>query len=313
MALKMPKARLAEPSGVVTTVNADSYDKATRPGTLLCIDNRCDARLKHVRRHLQGHSKVQAHFARNPNAVHARDCKFDVAATVTRISDRSKRFEPDRDPIDVGPDGTAVFRLNIVFEALANLGRTTVADDAGDRDRESVETIAGDRTLTPYLRRARAVLALLARLGDSDELRSAIRISYGGAVLPWQDFFYGPGELGRLYDRLRVLDGRNKPIHPVAVVVRPKNVLNTVRDAVVNCKSEKLRVESGGDLRIVPRLACRPPALAQSLVDLRPYLVCTIPRPRRGDLNLRPAPGATAFADVYMDVVSRNQFALWPH
>lgn len=313
MALKIPKARLFDPSGVVAFVNADNYDKVVRPGRLLCMDARCDARVHHVCRHSVGDREVQAHFAKNPRQVHARVCKFDVAATVMRIAARSERFERARDPIDVGPGGTAEFRLNIMFDGLRDLRRIIIADQDVAGQHEGVETVAGVRTFTPYLRKAKAVLALLARLGDLAELRDAIRISYGGAKLAWHDFFYGPGELERLYERLRVLQVREKPFHPVAVVVCPKDVRHTLRDAVVNCRSGLVRAESGGGVRIIPRLACRPSHLSRSLADQRWSLVCAIPRPRLSELDQKPGPKETAFVDVYMDIVSRNQFAFWPH
>lgn len=314
MALKMPKAWLMPPFGTKTEVDAKTYDKALRPGTLLCFDKRCDAALRHVPLNRMADRDIRAYFGRKPNARHSRNCKFNVAATVTRIVARSERFEEALNPIVIGPDGTAVLRLGIVFDALAAIGPAPAAESAEAVAQEGLDIVVGEGTLTPYLRRARAVLALVARLGDADELKDALRISYGDALIPWRNFLYGPDELGRLYGRLQALRREGRPFHPVAVVVHPLKVRTaTARDMVVRCESKEVTVVSGGAVRIAPRLSCRPPALAGTLVSDRPYLVCGLPRPRRGDLDRRPGPGATENVDVYMDVVSRNQFAAWPH
>lgn len=315
MALKMPKARLVRPPPAATIiVDAGTYHKLDQPGALTCVDVRCNAELRHVPRHPENKRNVQAYFGRKSKAVHARNCRFNVTATVTRIVAGSVHFEEGRKPIVIGQDGRAVFRLNIVFDDIRSL--TTLADRMGDDPEagEGADYVAGVRALSPYLRRAKAVLALIARLGDTDELRDVVRISYGGADIPWRDFFYGPDELGRLYGRLQGLQDASRPVHPVAVVLRPtRGRRTTVRDAVIRCLSEELAVPSGGTVRIAPCLSCRPPALAGGLITDRPYLLCGLPRPRRGDLDLRPGQDEVALADVYMDVVSRNQFALWPH
>lgn len=314
MALKMPKARLINLFGVETTVDAATYDKSAKPGRLLCIDTRCDAALRHVPLNRRADRDIRAYFGRTPNSEHSRNCKFNVAATVTRIAARSARFEEARDPIAIDPDGTAVLRLGIVLDALVALDRNPAADGNDARVPECVDVVVGDRMLPRYLRRARAILALIARLGDTDELKDALRISYGGANVPWRDFFYGPGELGQLYGRLQALQGADRPFHPVAVVLRPtRGRTTTARDAVVKCRFEELTILSGGTVRIAPRLSCRPPDLAGALNAGRSYLLCGLPRPRRGDLNLSPASEITEYADVYMDVVSRNQLAVWPH
>lgn len=46
------------------------------------------------------------------------------------------------------------------------------------------------RLLPPYLRMAKAVLSLIARVQERPELAAWIRLKYGGRTIPWDKYFF---------------------------------------------------------------------------------------------------------------------------
>ncbi|MEH3117207.1 MAG: hypothetical protein PGN25_06265 [Methylorubrum populi] len=317
MTLSMPKARLVM-HGIVRSTIVTAKDYEPKSGQALrCLDLRCGARLGHVQAHPRNGRDTNAYFRRAQGSEHSPTCRFNVDGTVRRLVAGSQSLDKYAGILGASPDGHSIVRLNILFDALnGRILRYHPDGEAIPGDRIGAEFVTGDRQLLPYLRRARAIVALIARLGGADELRDNLRIRYEGHDFRWDDFFYGPGELDRLFRYLRQRHENGQARHPVAVVVDPltsSGRLERNKDIFVGCKYKSIEALTQGDLRISPLLICKRQSLAQDLSERGAHLVCGIPRPKLDAFELFPGRGEIENAKIYIIIFSRNQYARWSH
>jgi hypothetical protein len=173
---------------------------------------------------------VTPYFRLPPNAEkngkgHTDQCRFNVKVTVEWLvaaSREIKNFDNSPEMLCAGAKHTAEFRLHILMELLRQLP-AGVADDLDEDNHSGAKTgnryTRSSRTITPYLRLAKEVLLLMARIQSSPELGKWIILKYADKSIPWKNYFYDLGDYHRLYDYIRKQKS-TKSRRPVAVVVK---------------------------------------------------------------------------------------------
>lgn len=206
-------------SNPATTIEACDYDPDIHRRNIICPVQRCRCELQGVQastRLVNGEQiAVEAFFRLPSNAErlgrgHTPVCKFNVERTITSLVAKSQRI--DRVDINAEPLLAAIqgrkaeFRLHILMEALRWLksGRSEQAVGATLESAAPIGTryIRSVRVLTPYLRMAKAVLSLIARVQERPELAAHIRLKYGSRTIAWSDYFFDLTYYSELHDQL---------------------------------------------------------------------------------------------------------------
>jgi hypothetical protein len=308
--VKIPKAWS---KSINNFVDARQYDEK-KHGTPYCPTLGCRQELKHTdaftrvidenRREI----KVDPYFSRKPSVLHKSVCKYNAPGAVRKLVAMSTLVQTRRqiDPIIAGSDEPE-FRLHILMEAVkTNLALSNLV--AG-QDEEQVfigrQYVKGRHALKPYMRCARALIALASRISDNEELSSAVSLIHKGGKVSWRDFYYGPDDYQRLYNKL----SKDALSHPIAVAVRPYWFNEREPGSpwrTIGCWYQKI-IEKKAEKRFVPSLNVRDESLIPPLerLDRTDWaLVCGIPQLRV------PKNPVSPHSNVYLnlDIVSRGQF-----
>ena len=326
MAAKIDHARLQADRS--QTVWASEYDKQEH-GTPLCPDRRCDCVLEgvHASTRNVGDQQVEvAAFFRLPRNAeasgrgHTAGCHYNVERTVARLVARSreiKKFDGNAVPLlDKARGHGAEFRLHILMEMQRVAARSPMGAEADSA--ASKRPFAGTRyvrsphLLKPYLRMARAVLSLVARVRERPELARWITLTYSHMTVAWHDYFFDLGELGKLYDHLHGLGqfrwnaGNNQPVATVINIAR-----TPVREAKhgqwqVAAIASEVRSDRFGTILIRPRIYVRGRRLANLIAAEQCVLLCAVPT--ASPVTARGEPSAA----LWFTIVDRSQVCRYP-
>jgi hypothetical protein len=168
----------------------------------MCPVHRCGCELQGVQastRTVNGELiAVDAFFRLPSNAEkagrgHKPACRFNVERTVTRLVAMSRRIDKidaDAEPLlDTARGRGAEFRLHILMEILRVLrrgpGESPIDMASGATGTVGNKYVRSAKLLPPYLRMAKAVLSLIARVQERPELAAQIRLKYGSRTIPW--------------------------------------------------------------------------------------------------------------------------------
>jgi hypothetical protein len=309
MPVRISTARLvADPEHVVS---ADQYTRGLGP--IVCSTRGCPCALTHVPRGTRELKErrvaVAAHFKRAARSNHFNQCRFNVQATVDKLVALSTPVDGGEGMYEQVRNGQMRFRLHILTEALEVARALRAAPpqelDGPFQGRNYVRTA---RVLTPYLRRAKAIVALAARIGDSRELERLVAIRSGGVDIAWRNFFYFPEDYERLYRRLAI----QGPItHPVALVIQAQRIFAPRRPgdaSMVSCWFERC-VRRGLEFNVQPRLRVDDQAIAARFAEHQWYVVCAVPG--LVDVTFREAreDARRPFAYITLDIVTRHQMS----
>lgn len=308
MGAKMSKARLLDKGGAV--VKAISYNKSM--GNLICESAICSCVLNHVPsfpRELTDRTIiVDAHFRKAKGSDHVPNCRFSTNRYINKLVALSKPLDGNQSIFESINNGHIDYRLHIATEAFDVLREIQYTDNFKiDGVFKEARYIKSKRVLRPYLRRAKALLALAGRIDDTEELGRLITISHNGLKIPWKNFLFYPED----YERLARLFLQGAIEHPIAIVVQATKLFRpTIEKSsfLVSCWFERGK-RRGVEFNIQPRLYCRDEMIALRLMKNKWSLVCAIPQFkdavfRKGEnSNEQKRP----FAYVNFNILSLNQ------
>ena len=326
MAATVKEARLRTNPEVF--VKAADYRKWEH-GAVLCPQKRCLTPMLGVsatRKNVNGKPvNVDPLFRLPPNAEkdgkgHTPVCKYNIQKTVTRWVARSrefKNFDKDAELLLEGlASGKAEFRLHILMDALSR--SSYLASSNGNSDKFQTEPgfvgtryIRSSRQLKAYLKVAKAILSLQARVQERPELEEWISLIHGNQVISWAEYFFDLPDYGELYEFLAKV-GQFKRMgeedRPVAVVMQVKQqepTLTRYGSYQIRGRVMRGRSKSFGDLALGPVIYTRDKELAYRILDQQFVLVCAIPTIR--PLRQPDRPTLWPFSDLNMTVSHRAQ------
>lgn len=325
MAAKIDIARLQVNSAYL--VLAANYKKSEH-GIVLCPDNRCRCLIQGVSastRNVGGGQVTVNAFFRLPSDAekegkgHKPSCRFSVQQTVTRLVARSReirKFDENADPLLDGiPGHKAEFRLHILMELLPHLPFGCASDlensTSAEQRRVGTKYVQSSRLLKAYLRMAKAVLSLLARVQDTPVLEEWINLLYDGQRIPWLDYFYDIQDHGRLYDFLSARNQYRRSDHgdsPVAMVVEPipqEVGLGKFGKYRIACRRRVYTSSSFEDVALRSVIYTRDHELALKIMRQGTSLVCAVPTIQK--LMPPNRPWLKLYADINLSVVNASQ------
>lgn len=316
MAAKIPIGCLqANPA---QTVSASEYDKA-KHGGVLCPDRRCGCVLEGIPAYTRNvgdnQVNVSAFFRLPKNAEknglgHKPSCRFNVEKTITRLVAKSKEIknlDSEAEPILATARGQgAEFRLHILMESLelTSNGWTNNWDTAASaKSGIGTRYVRSERLLSPYLRMAKAVLSLVARVQERPDLAASIRLKYDRYTIEWDKYFFGLAEHCKLYKylwQLSVKSGEKLP--PVAVAIK---VPDCPKRTKYGDWQFRARADVCEDLAIRPVLYVKNQDLAHKIATECHVLVCALPR--LGKLWKPDGERRKPEVDISLKIFSRRQ------
>lgn len=236
----------------------------------------CNIKLVRNRAHNRGNARVEAYYRRADGEVHGA-CKYNEGRRVERLVRFSIGFTGS-EPIVLDREGRAVFRLDIIGNALNQLRNGQLPQPI--RDMAGNVSITAERVQTQSLRTAKSVLGLAARIEELPELANLIRIRNRDDEIRWRDFFYRDNAMQRL-----LAAAVNGIAFPVAIAVRVRMVVPPDAERgtyMISCHGTWMQV---GDRRLhfSPTLRTSDPACGRAFTVGDWFLVFAKP----GNLNQR--------------------------
>ena len=298
MAARIGVARLK--SDYTKIIMACDYNPNMHRGNVLCPVDRCRCELQGVQagtRNVNGEQiAVDAFFRLPSNAEkagrgHTPVCRYNIDHVVTRLVGSSRkidRFDKNAEPLLARLRGKgAEFRIHILMEVLRALrngpsGSTAISPE-GEASPVGTRYVRSKNLLLPYLRIAKAVLSLVARVQDRPELAEQIRLKYGSRTIPWDNYFFDFDDYGSFYDQVVPKEAPSKQgSRPVALAVEiipgaPR--LTRSGSWQTSCRAIPCNTAAHGRIVVRPVLYFREQASAVRVASQVHLLVCGIPKP----------------------------------
>ncbi len=197
-------------------------------GNLLCQS--CNTEIQYTSAYPIGNEgKIVAAYLRLwQHAQHNEHCRYTVKGAVNRLVANSQALENTHSIFEAQPDGSYVFRMNILCDAhhVAQSMSQSQQDPQSNSHSALTRTnyIRSERQLASYFNSAVGIAKIKALLQsadkeDNDELEKLIKIQFDGKLIPWKDFYYDESRYHVLYSRLV----KKQIKHPIAINVSLKS------------------------------------------------------------------------------------------
>lgn len=275
-------------------IKSGVYDFKTRPH-VVCVS--CGCRVNGVQASTptqkQKRKFKDPFFRLAPGVNHQTGCRYNPDLVVTRLVARSreiKRIDEDAEEIfAAASEGKpAEFRLHIVMEAFKWLRAETKPSASGVNDERPPKKITyryirSKRVLKSYLRIAKAVLALIARLQEQKELKQCVQLAFGPERIKWENYFFDLTRYCDLYESLtqQKFHYLNRPL-PIALAVEmnPGAEVKQLDNGFFQLHARPNRCPKSGEAvsKIKPVLYFSDESLARSVARASVVLVCAYPK-----------------------------------
>lgn len=188
-------------------------------GNLICES--CPAEVQYISAHTRGASNtpVAAYLKLWQDKDHEKDCEYSIKGAVDKLVAESTAVEDFLPILGLQPDGSNLFRLNILVEALDVAEKVSGTNDdrnVFERETTGCKYIHNWQQLASYCRSAAGLVKLRALIEDSSDIRlltKLIKIQYKKDFLMWKDFYYDQPRYPELFKRL----SNGKILHPIAL------------------------------------------------------------------------------------------------
>ncbi len=309
------------------TIKACEYDPDIHRGDVLCPVERCRCELQGVtastRTVNDEQIAVEAFFRLPSNAEkagrgHTPVCRYNVERIVKRLvrmSEEIKRFDEDAEPLLAAARGQAAeFRLHILMETLraprAGWGDPAHGAPSGAARSTGTKYVRSARLLPPYLRMAKAVLSLIARVQERPELAAQVSVKYGSRTIPWDKYFFDLSDYAALHAHVapkpETQGKQASRTVALAVKVIPGPLWHTRNDNWrVKGFALPCRTAAQGEIVVRPMLYFKDEATAARAAAQEHVLVCVIPR--LGDLKPPGKKWLKPEAEVSFNIISGAQ------
>lgn len=315
MVAKIDRARLKSNNSIF--ILANDYDKSIH-GEVICPDFRCGCNVTRVKPQSRNIEKIdgsteQVHVdsffrlpkgSKNTDRGHSHNCKYNYTETINKLLSMSNfidSFISNEDSlISRNSCGKIEFRLHILMKILSNFPNNIdyLQKINPNEIGNSINNIIGnkysasDKRLLPYLRLAKAINSLVARLRGDADLANRILLRYDNNKIRWHDYFYNAEEHKRLSEyilknRIRncnSITGRALPVSCVVQLKKEWEVRQTISgDYQFACEGMLCKLTELGETFINPVIYTQNTDVKRALEFIRDsssgryILVCSIP------------------------------------
>lgn len=297
MAIRMPSARKMP---YLTDLEAGQVDADQKPRDQYCCMH-CTATVFFRKKHLRNGRFVDAIFYSHNHHPHGENCRFNVPAVIRNAVHRSKQFGESGRIVE--DDGGIVLRLKMFDDIIRRL-RKELPPNTSESVLEirSADALQIEDRYNPYLRGAGDIIRLMSASDDYEDISRFLHLDCNGKRIEWRNFYYGIGELDRLYN---YLDTGNVD-HPVFAVLHVNKIIHWKGNKNVFAYSEQVFPPDGTGVKIVPALLSENPLVFNTIVKNQFIGVCATAR-----IDGRGI-GDTGFSRLVFDVSSLIQLAKYP-
>ena len=230
--------------------------------------------------------------AEKKGAGHKPNCRFNIGKTLERFVARSKEiktFDNNAELLFSPTQGKQVeLRLHIMMKAIRSASwNSTVegSNHASEMMATGTRYSSSGRTLRPYLKMAKAVLALISRIQERKYLAEHIVLKYAEYTIRWNRYFFPFGSYCELYEHLAEKPSKNedRPIALVVKILKMSDKQTQYDNWQIRCtadigKKGRAGSEAGTPLYLRPLLYVKDKDLADWIAQQEFVLVCALPR-----------------------------------